>query len=151
MEAATTLELAELPNIVAVKEASGDLPQIGEILRARPAGFAVLSGEDELTLAVMAAGGDGVISVCSNVTPRMVAALCECCAQSDLLGARELHERLMPWMSAAFVESNPIPAKAALAMLHRMGNHLRLPLVPLSAAGRAVVERALRDLHLLAA
>jgi 4-hydroxy-tetrahydrodipicolinate synthase len=149
MEAATTLELAELPNVVAIKEASGNLAQIAEILRARPHGFAVLSGDDALTLPVMAAGGDGVISVCSNVTPRMMAALCECCAQADLLGARELHNRLMPWMAAAFVESNPMPAKAALSMMHRMGDHLRLPLVPLAAAGRSAVERALHDLHVL--
>jgi 4-hydroxy-tetrahydrodipicolinate synthase len=111
----------------------------------------VLSGDDALTLAVMAAGGDGVISVASNVTPRAMAALCERAAEGDAAGARELHFRLAPWMSAAFVESNPIPAKAALALLGRIENELRLPLVPLGDDGRTIVERALHDLHLLPA
>jgi 4-hydroxy-tetrahydrodipicolinate synthase len=151
MEAETTLALAEVANVVAVKEASGNLAQIGEILRGRPRGFAVLSGDDALTLAVMAAGGDGVISVASNVTPRAMAALCERAGEGDAAGARELHFRLAPWMSAAFVESNPIPAKAALAMMGRIENELRLPLVPLGDTGRTIVERALHDLHLLPA
>ena len=143
MEAETTLALAEVPNIVAVKEASGNLAQIGAILHARPRGFAVLSGDDALTLAVMAAGGDGVVSVASNVAPRAMAALCERAAEADLAGARELHFRLAGWMSAAFVESNPAAVKAALAMLGRAENVLRLPLVPLAAAQEAAERAAL--------
>ena len=131
IEARTTLALAEIPSIIAVKEASGNLGQIMEIIRERPERFSVLSGDDALTLAVMAAGGDGIISVVSNVTPAKMARLVECCRAGDFAGARTIHEQLSPWMRAAFIESNPIPVKAALAMLGRAGNVVRLPLVPL--------------------
>ncbi|MBV9879414.1 MAG: 4-hydroxy-tetrahydrodipicolinate synthase [Gemmatirosa sp.] len=143
MEAATTLRLAEVPNIVAVKEASGNLVQVQDILRDRPEGFGVLSGEDGITLGIMAAGGDGVISVTSNVTPALVAQLCERCLAGDVVGARLVQDRLAPWTHAAFVESNPIPAKAALSMLGMMHDVLRLPLVPLLDSYRAVVRAAL--------
>jgi 4-hydroxy-tetrahydrodipicolinate synthase len=143
VEAKTTLRLAEVPNIVAVKEASGSLPQAQEILRERPEGFAVLSGEDGITLGIMAAGGDGVVSVTSNATPRLLAALCERCLAGDFAGARVVQERLAPWTAAAFVESNPIPVKAALNMLGLMENVLRLPLVPLADAHHATVRAAL--------
>ena len=131
IEAPTTLELAEHENICAVKEASGSLPQIEEILRHRPARFSVLSGDDALTLAVMAAGGDGIVSVTSNAAPSLVAELATRCAAGDFDGARAIDTRLSEWTTAAFIESNPIPVKAALAMLGRMENVLRLPLVPL--------------------
>jgi len=144
IEARTTLALAEVPHIVAVKEASGNLGQITDILRDRPAGFAVLSGDDEMTLAVMAAGGDGVISVVSNATPKAMAELCNRAAKGDFAGANEVHMRLLPWMRAAFVESNPIPVKAAMAMLGRIGNHLRLPLVPLADQHVGTVRAALK-------
>lgn len=143
MEAATTLRLAEVANVVAVKEASGNLAQADAILRDRPDGFAVLSGDDQLTLAMLAAGGDGVISVVSNATPRLMAELCDRAAAGDLAGARAVHQRLVPWMTAAFVESNPIPAKAALAMLGRLHDVLRLPLVPLAPTHAGVVRAAL--------
>jgi 4-hydroxy-tetrahydrodipicolinate synthase len=143
VEARTTLRLAEVPNIVAVKEASGSLPQAQEILRERPEGFAVLSGEDAITLGMMAAGGDGVVSVTSNATPRLLAELCERCLAGDFVGARIVQERLAPWTTAAFVESNPIPVKAALHMLGLMENVLRLPLVPLADAHQATVRSAL--------
>ena len=143
IEARTTLELATVPNIVAIKEASGNLPQIAEILRARPPHFSVFSGDDALTLAVMASGGDGVISVTSNATPRAMSELVERAARSDMEGAREVHRSLAPWMSAAFVESNPIPVKAALAMQGRVRNELRLPLVPLLEEHGATVRDAL--------
>ncbi|HEX6630727.1 MAG TPA: 4-hydroxy-tetrahydrodipicolinate synthase [Gemmatimonadaceae bacterium] len=144
IEARTTLALAELPNVVGIKEASGNLAQIQEILLHRPGHFSVLSGDDAMTLAVMAAGGDGVVSVVSNATPRRMARLAEHCAAGDLAGARELHTRLTPWMTAAFVESNPIPVKAALAMMGRLTNALRLPLVPLDARHEDVVRAALQ-------
>ena len=145
VEAATTLRLAEVPNIVAVKEASGDLQQIATVLRERPEGFAVLSGDDALTLPIMALGGDGVISVTSNATPRAMTELCDLCASGDLDLAREVQRALAPWMRAAFIESNPIPVKAALAMLGLVENHLRLPLVPLLDEHRAAVASALRE------
>ena len=143
IEAATTLELAEHENIVAVKEASGNLLQIGEIIRHRPARFSVLSGDDPLTLQVMADGGDGIISVTSNVAPSLVAQLAELCAAGDYSAAREIHHRLAEWTTAAFVESNPIPAKAALAMMGKMANVLRLPHVPLAERLEPTVRAAL--------
>jgi 4-hydroxy-tetrahydrodipicolinate synthase len=143
IEAATTLELAEHENIVAVKEASGNLAQIGEIIRHRPARFSVLSGDDPLTLQVMADGGDGIISVTSNVAPSLVAQLAELCAAGDYAAAREIHHRLAEWTAAAFVESNPIPAKSALAMMGKMANVLRLPLVPLAERLEPTVRAAL--------
>jgi 4-hydroxy-tetrahydrodipicolinate synthase len=145
IEAKTTLALAHVQHIAAVKEASGNLGQISDILRERPANFAVLSGDDEMTLAVMAAGGDGVISVISNATPTAMAQLCELAAKGDVAGAKKIHFQLLPWMRAAFVESNPIPVKAAMAMLGRMGNHLRLPLVPLAETHTETVRAALRS------
>src|SRR3954464_6854688 len=109
IEAPTTLELAEHDNICAVKEASGSLPQIEEILRHRPARFSVLSGDDGLTLAVMAAGGDGIVSVTSSAAPSLVAELATRCAAGDFDGARAIDTRLAEWTTAAFIESNPIP------------------------------------------
>jgi 4-hydroxy-tetrahydrodipicolinate synthase len=143
IEARTTIELAKCAGIVAVKEASGNINQIADIIRDRPPGFSVLSGDDSLTLPVMALGGEGVISVTSNATPRLMAQLCDACAANDLVTARTLHRRLQPWMSAAFVEPNPIPAKAALAMMGKIDNVLRLPLVPLSDASTSIVHAAL--------
>jgi len=143
MEARTTLELAKIPNIVAVKEASGNLAQIGDILHRRPPGFAVLSGDDALTLSVMSGGGEGVISVVSNATPRMMSELTNRMAAGDVYGARTLHDRLWSWMQAAFIESNPIPVKRALALMGRIENVLRLPLVPLADSHEAAVRESL--------
>jgi 4-hydroxy-tetrahydrodipicolinate synthase len=144
IEAKTTLSLAKIENIVAVKEASGNLAQIIDILRDRPDHFSVLSGDDEMTLAVMAAGGDGVISVISNATPKAMSQLCEVASRGDFAAARNLHFQLLAWMRAAFVESNPIPVKAAMAMLGKMENRLRLPLVPLLDDHVETVRTALR-------
>jgi 4-hydroxy-tetrahydrodipicolinate synthase len=143
IEAATALELATIPGIVAIKEASGNLAQISEIIRQRPQGFHVLSGDDALTLAVMALGGEGIISVVSNAIPGPIAKLCDAARSGDWDAARALHHRTTPCVNAAFVESNPIPIKAALAMLGRIQNHLRLPLVPLAAQHEARVRDGL--------
>ncbi|MEO7104109.1 MAG: 4-hydroxy-tetrahydrodipicolinate synthase [Gemmatimonadaceae bacterium] len=148
--AETTLELSEHPNIVAVKEASGNLMQITEIIRHRPHGFAVLSGDDTITLAVMAAGGDGVTSVTSNAVPSLVAQLCAAMHRGDYDDARALDARLAPWTHAAFIESNPIPVKAAMAMMGMMGNNLRLPLVPLAPQHNPLVRAALVSLGAIA-
>ena len=146
IEAGTTLELAKHPRITAVKEASGLLPQITDIIIGRPEGFSVLSGDDELTLPILVLGGDGLISVISNVAPRLTAEMVRLARAGRFEKARDVHQRLLPWMRAAFVESNPVPVKAALNMLGRMDNRLRLPLVPLaesrSAAVRDALERA---------
>ncbi len=151
IEAATTLELAEHENICAVKEASGNLAQIEEIIRHRPARFSVLSGDDGLTLAVMACGGDGIISVTSNAAPSIVAELASRCLAGDFEGARTIHHRLAEWTSAAFVESNPIPAKAALAMMGKIENVVRLPLVPLLEKYEPVIRSALLSIGALEA
>lgn len=143
IEAATTLELAEHPNIVAVKEASGNIEQIKEIIRSAPAEFSVLSGDDPMTIDVMQAGGHGVISVTSNAVPRAVSEITELCAAGQYDKAREIDARLLAWTRAAFIESNPIPAKAALSMMGRMQNVLRLPLVQLAEAHTLSVRHAL--------
>jgi 4-hydroxy-tetrahydrodipicolinate synthase len=143
VEARTTLALSEIPNIAGIKEASGNLVQIQDILRERPPHFSVLSGDDALTLGVMAAGGDGVISVTSNAAPRLMALLVEHCRAGAIEQARTVQERLLPWMSAAFLESNPIPAKAALASMGKIENVLRLPLVPLDPRHDAALREAL--------
>lgn len=141
--AETTLALAEHPNVCAVKEASGNLAQIDEIIRHRPEGFAVLSGDDGLTLAVLIAGGDGVISVISNAVPRACAALVHSALRGDVAAAREIHRQLAPLVDAAFVESNPLPIKAALAMMGRARNVLRLPLVPMDPRHDPALRAAL--------
>ena len=143
IEAATTLALAKHPRIVSVKEASGNLAQITECIVGRPKGFTVLSGDDELTLPILALGGDGLISVVSNVVPKLMTSLVRLAREGDLADARELHMRLLPWMRAAFIESNPIPVKAALAMMGKMENTVRLPLVQLAAGKSDAVRSAL--------
>ena len=143
IDATTALALAAIPGIVGLKEASGQVVQVGEILAARPGGFAVLSGDDVLTLPLMALGADGVISVVSNATPAAMVALVEACARGDLPQARAWQRALGPWMATAFVESNPAPVKAALAMLGRCADVLRLPLVSLDAARHPMLRAAL--------
>jgi 4-hydroxy-tetrahydrodipicolinate synthase len=142
IEAKTTLKMAEIDGIAAVKEASGNLSQIADIIRGRTGEFSVLSGDDELTLPVMALGGDGIVSVVSNATPKLMAELCNRMAKGDVSGAREIHFRLLPWMRAAFIESNPMPVKAALHMMGKLENVLRLPLVPMAheVGGKAVPD-----------
>ena len=149
LEARTCLTLAQDPRFVAVKEASGNLAQMTDIIRDRPEGFAVLSGDDGFTLSVMAHGGDGLISVISNVVPHLCASLCNAMARGDLHDARRLDARLAPLVHAAFIESNPIPVKAMLHMQARMQNVLRLPLVPLSDVHNDIVRRALADANAL--
>lgn len=149
VSADTTLQLADHPNIVAVKEASGDLGQIGHIVREAPEGFTVLSGDDAMTLPAMALGGHGVVSVVSNVVPAAMAELSAACLAMDFERARRVHHRLAPLMDAAFVETNPIPIKAMLARLGRIEELLRLPLQPLAAAYRSTVERAMIEAEVL--
>lgn len=134
MQPETVIRLAkECPNIVAVKEASGVFGQASAILRDAPEGFSVLSGDDALTLPFMAAGASGVISVASNIVPDLMAKLTHLCLAGNFAEARSLHHKLSPLFKACFVESNPIPAKAALAHLGLCRNELRLPMVPASA------------------
>jgi 4-hydroxy-tetrahydrodipicolinate synthase len=142
--AKTTLTLAEHPNIVAVKEASGNMDQILQVILHRPEGFSVLSGDDNLTVPMMAWGGDGVVSVVSNAVPRAMSALTEAMHRGDLTEARRLTRTLQAIWIAGFVESNPMPIKTAMHMLGRMEDVVRLPLMPLADEHHATVRQALR-------
>lgn len=149
MKTETTLRLAEIPNVTAVKEASGDLAQIIDIKRQAPANFTVLSGNDDQTLPLMACGADGVISVASNVAPEQMKALTRAVAASDLKEAIRLNNSLMPLYHACFVESNPIPAKAALSLMGLCRDEMRLPLLPATGGTRTLLADVLRKLELL--
>jgi len=145
----TVLELAQDPRVAGVKEASGSLDQACEILRRRPAGFAVLSGEDSLALPIVACGGDGVIAVVSNEAPALTVELVGAALAGERVRAAALQARLLPLMKANFRESNPIPVKWALERLGLIGGVLRLPLVTLSPAHHGPVEEALAAAGLL--
>lgn len=148
--AQTMLKLAhEVENIVAVKEASGDLSQIMAIVRGRPEGFSVLSGDDALTLAMMALGADGLVSVASNEAPDLMSRMVELALAGDWQEARALHYRLLPLMEVNFIESSPGPVKAALAMMNLIEEHFRLPLVPITEASRERVREVITELGLL--
>ncbi len=140
----TVLRLAEHGNIIGIKESSGDLAQVQHLLLGRPAGFAVLSGEDWMTLAVMAAGGDGLVSVASNEIPAEMTALVAAAGGGRLDEARTILYAVLPLLEANFLETNPAPVKAALAAMGRISDGLRLPLVPLSPGKRPALHAALR-------
>lgn len=146
----TMLRLAAHPNIAAVKEASGNIGQVMELLRDRPVGFEVLSGDDAVTLPYMALGACGLISVAANQAPRQMADLVAACARGDFATGRSLHARLLRLMNANFVESNPIPVKASLALMGLCEESFRLPLCPPSEGTRELLRGALRELGLLA-
>lgn len=151
MTAATTLRVAaEVPNVVGVKEASANMEQILEILRSRRDGFAVLSGDDAWTLPMIAAGGDGLISVASNEVPRLMSDMVAQALQGDFDGARSIHNRLLPLLTGNFLESNPIPVKTALKILGVLPNDfVRSPLAPIADANRKRMEEILRECQLL--
>lgn len=139
------LRLAAHPNVMGIKEASGDLKQIMDILRERPDDFTLLSGDDWLTLPAISAGGDGLISVVSNEVPGAMTALVHLLLSGNLENARGWHYRLLPLMDANFLETNPAPCKAALHAMGRIQNVLRLPLVPASEATATALRHALRQ------
>ncbi|HKS27360.1 MAG TPA: 4-hydroxy-tetrahydrodipicolinate synthase [Pyrinomonadaceae bacterium] len=150
ISAQTTLRLArEVENISAVKEASGNLSQMMEILRERPEGFRVLSGDDAVTLPLMALGADGVISVVSNEAPALMAEIVNLALAGKWEEARAAHFRLLPLMEANFIESSPGPVKAAMAMMGLLEENLRLPLVPVEEKTRETMRRILSDTGLL--
>ena len=138
------LRLAGHPNVIGIKEASGDLSQIMTLLESRPEQFAVLSGDDWLTLPVLAAGGDGLISVVSNEIPAAMTALVHLLLSDNIHNARSLHYRLLPLMNANFLETNPAPVKAALHCMGRIQNVLRLPLLPASETTVLALRRGLQ-------
>ncbi|HEX6729587.1 MAG TPA: 4-hydroxy-tetrahydrodipicolinate synthase [Pyrinomonadaceae bacterium] len=150
ISAETTLRLAhDVENIVAVKEASGNLSQIMEILRGRPEGFKVLSGDDSLTLAMIALGGEGLISVASNEAPEHMSRYVNAALEGNWDEARKLHYQLLPLMEVNFIESSPGPVKAAMAMMGLLDENFRLPLVPIQEKSRGRVREVLVELGLL--
>lgn len=149
LEAVTTLRLAQIDNIIGIKEASSNRGQILDIIAGRPEGFLVLSGNDDETFPLMKAGADGVISVASNVAPVPVAKLAHAMLEGKVEKAAGLHEKLSPLFRNCFVESNPIPAKAALAAMGMMANELRLPLVPAQQKTYDLMVETVKNLGLL--
>ncbi len=149
VEVGTLARLSDVPNIVAVKEASGNVAQMCEVCRAVPDDFIVLSGDDALTLPLMAVGGHGLISVIGNQAPAEMARMVELAERNDFAAARQIHRQLMPLMSANFVESNPIPVKAAMAAMGLLEEVYRLPMVPPSDASRRRILDALSASRLL--
>jgi 4-hydroxy-tetrahydrodipicolinate synthase len=143
----TIVRLAEIPNIVGLKDATSDLPRLVDLLNRLPGGreFALYSGNDDTALAFMMHGGNGVISVTANIAPRQVADVCRAALAGDVATARRLNAKLAPLHAALFVEANPIPVKWALAELGWIRNELRLPLTSLSPRFHDAVRRALRD------
>jgi 4-hydroxy-tetrahydrodipicolinate synthase len=151
IEVATLLRLAELKNIVAVKEASGSITQIAEVCASMPPGFAVLSGDDAITLPVISLGGVGIVSVASNEIPREMAEMTRAALADDWEKARGIQRKFLPLMQANFLESNPGPAKAVLAMMGRIEENYRLPMVPVQKDTRAKLEKIVSELGLLKA
>ena len=149
MTAETCLRLAQIPNIVAVKEASGNREQIEKILAGAPEGFQVLSGNDDDTLWMMQQGGAGIISVASNVAPKHMADFIGAIREGDMVKAEQLNKELTPLFTNCFVESNPIPAKAAMAAMRLIENELRLPLVPSQQSTYDLMVETIKDLGLL--
>ncbi len=150
IDAKTVRRLADHGNVAAVKEASGNLGQIMDVLKDRPPGFLVLSGDDAFTLAMMALGAEGVVSVCANEVPGPMHDLVAACARGDFGEGRRIHNRLLRLMNLNFVESNPIPVKASLALLGLCEESYRLPLCPPTESTREALRSALRELGLLA-
>jgi 4-hydroxy-tetrahydrodipicolinate synthase len=140
----TILRLAKVPGIVGLKDATGDMPRAADLMSRLPDGFAVYSGNDDSALALMALGGQGVISVTANVAPAQMAKMCEAALAGDFATARMLDRRLLPLHLKLFVEANPIPVKWALAQMGRIAGGIRLPMTPLSAPLHATVRDALK-------
>ena len=151
IDVATVVRLAGIPNIVGTKEASANVIQMCEIYAAVPEDFLLLGGDDPLTVAVMAIGGRGIISVASNAAPAEMVQIMEMTERNDFAGARRLHSWLLPLIQVNFVESNPIPVKAAMAAMGLIEETYRLPLVSPSAASRAKIMSVLQNLKMLGA
>ena len=149
MATETLVRLAKIPNIVGVKEASGSLKQMSDVIRLCGPDFSVLSGDDIFTLGLLAIGGMGVISVISNVVPQDMSAMVDAFAAGDLAKARSLHHRMSPLIDALFIETNPIPVKAALAMMGKIAYELRLPLCRMAEKNEAALKKAMQDYGLI--
>lgn len=150
IEAETTLRIAEeIPNVIGIKEASGNISQIMEILRNRPEGFGVWSGDDAITLSLIALGADGVISVVSNEIPGLFSKMVRLALSGKFEEAKKIHYKILPLMNFNFIESNPIPVKAVLAEMKMIEEVYRLPLVPLSDKHRDKMKKILRELKVV--
>ena len=145
IEPSTLARLAEIPNIAGVKEASGNMTQIADVLNAVPPTFLVFSGDDAITLPVIALGGVGIISVASNEIPHEMASMTRAALANDWDAARALHRKYLALMQANFIESNPLPVKAALAMMGKAQEVYRLPLLPMRRDTRSKLQRVLTD------
>ena len=147
--AETALRLAQVDNIIAIKEASGDLVQVMQILSRRPSDFVVLSGDDSLTLPIMAMGGEGIISVASNLIPAEMSQMVDLALAGKWEEARKIHYRYLDLMELNFIESSPIPVKYALSRMGKLEEIYRLPLCPLSDTSKKVMDQELDKLHLV--
>lgn len=150
IEPATLARLAKITNIIAVKEASGSMTQIAEVLNIVPENFIVLSGDDAVTLPVISLGGQGIISVASNVIPAEVSKMTQAALDDDWTSARKLHRKYLPLMKALFLESNPMPVKCVLAMMGRIDENYRLPMLQVKSETRSKLERVAAEAGLLA-
>ena len=147
--AETALRLAQVDNIIALKEASGDLGQVMQILKRRPSDFVVLSGDDSLTLPIMAMGGEGIISVASNLIPAEMSKMVDLALDGKWEEARKIHYRYLDLMELNFIESSPIPVKYALSRMGKLEEAYRLPLCPLSDTSKKVMDQELDNLNLV--
>lgn len=150
VEPATLRRLAEIPNIVGVKEASGNIGQQARVIQEVPADFLVLSGDDSITIPLMALGGRGVISVVSNQIPAEMTALARLCNEGNFAEARKIQRKYLPLMEVNFIESNPIPVKASMALMGLLEPVWRLPLCPPTASNLSKIEKVLDEVNLLA-
>ena len=149
VEPATLARLAKIENIVGVKEASGNISQMANVIHEVPPGFHVLSGDDSITIPLMALGGRGIVSVVANEIPAEMTQLTQACLRNDFEAARQIQRRFLPLMNVNFIESNPIPVKAAMGLMGLLEPVFRLPLVPPSDSSLAKIERVLDALGLL--
>jgi 4-hydroxy-tetrahydrodipicolinate synthase len=140
----TTLRLAEIPNIVGIKESAGNMDQVSQLAIGAPSDFSILSGDDSLTLPMMSLGGHGVVSVVSNIVPDVVSRLTAAALAGDFAEARSIHQRLFDLARVMFIENNPTGIKTAAGMLGLCSDELRLPMVPMAEGNRRIVEAALR-------
>jgi len=148
VEPATLARLAEIPNIIGVKEASGNISQMASVIHQVPEGFLVFSGDDAITLPIVALGGHGTISVASNEIPGPMSKLVQACLNGNFAEARQMQRQYLPLMEVNFVESNPIPVKAAMALMGLLEPVYRLPMVPPRPESLAKIEQVLRSLNL---
>ena len=149
MQVETALRLAQVPGIIGIKEATGEIDRAAWLIKRAPQGFAIYSGDDGSAIALMLLGGHGNVSVTANVAPRAMHEMCVAAMAGNAIEARAIHMRLLPLHTNLFTEPSPAPAKWAMARLGLCGAALRLPITPLPPAGQAIVEQSLRDAGLL--